>query len=55
MSNVIKLNGDPRCTMLTDAIIDLCYDRAQGMSLASILGCLELAKIGLIGDVTNDD
>lgn len=55
MSNVIKLDGDPRCKMLTNAIIDLCYARAEGMSIASVLGCLELVKIGLVGDVVGDD
>lgn len=55
MNNVIKLDGDPRCKMLTNAIIDLCYARAEGMSIASVLGCLELVKIGLVGDVMDSD
>ena len=33
---------------LVDAIMQAVYDNAQGMSVAAVIGCLELAKLEIL-------
>lgn len=56
MSDVIPLavigkgRATDRTAELCEALIDLCYEIGEGMPIASIIGCLELAKAGIIGE-----
>jgi hypothetical protein len=49
-SNVVPLDPhcDPRIDTLTDAIERLINERAIGMSVASVIGALEIVKAQLI-------
>ena len=45
MTNVQRLYyGDPRLSELLQAIVDTVYERGDGIPVAAILGCLDLAK-----------
>jgi hypothetical protein len=51
MDNVEKLfDGDKRCGVLTESIIDVIYERGNGLPIPSILGCIELAKMQIINE-----
>jgi|GEM_PF-4173161 len=43
--NVVKLaEGDPRCGTLAEAILELIYERTEGMPFPSILGVLRIVE-----------
>lgn len=49
MSNIQRLfEGDPRCEIIVEHVIDLLYERARGMPIPSIIGVLELVKLQII-------
>lgn len=51
--NVIKLHpGDERALSLVDAILELIYDRAHGMPVPTVLGCIRLVEHQIIEDQT---
>lgn len=45
MGNIEKLfPGDERLATLLDAILDIIWERGQGLPFAAVLGVLELVK-----------
>lgn len=54
-SNVEKLfEGDPRAEVVLDALLELLYERADGMPIPQVLGVLELAKHTIIQQAIED-
>lgn len=46
--NVVPIHpGDLRISTLYEAMLDLCYERANGMSIATIGGVLDMVKYEL--------
>ena len=43
-----------RANELCDAIHAAIYDNADGMSLATVIGCIELVKADIIKDQTDE-
>lgn len=55
--NVVSLTpveGEGRDTdrtgKLVDAIVEAVYDNAEGMPVATVLGCIDLAKMDILRD-----
>ena len=43
-----KGNDLDRSVQITEAIKRACYDNGEGLALAFVIGCLEIAKIELL-------
>jgi len=55
MAEVVKLHsGDPRAGQMAKTILDLIYARGEAMSLATVIGVLELVKTQLIANQLDD-
>lgn len=51
MGEPVRLfDGDQKLEALTEAVIELVYERGEGCSVPSILGVLDLVKIQIIKD-----
>ena len=52
MSNIRTITGgkpvSDRAAELAEAVKALCYEQCEGMSLAAVIGALEIAKLELI-------
>lgn len=50
MISVIEGKGREydRSAELVEAIMEAVYEKAQGMSVAAVVGCLEIAKLEII-------
>ncbi len=45
-----KGNDLDRSVQITEAIKRACYENGEGMSLAFVLGCIEIAKVEIMED-----
>ena len=52
--NLTRIEGGgaitDRAGALADKIKALCYQDAEGMSLAAVIGCLEIVKLEILGE-----
>lgn len=49
MTKTINLfDGDMRCETLLSALLDLIYERGNGLPMPSVIGVIELLKLELI-------
>ena len=53
--NIIKLHeGDQHSQTLTDAVLEVLYERGEGVPIPSILGVLELVKLHIVNETLEE-
>lgn len=49
MTNIEKLFvGDPRLESITDEVLEVIYNRCNGMPIPTVLGILDIAKVEIM-------